>query len=621
MARIALNCSCGWNFFIPGSTPGHEVTCPSCAQTVRIPGRKPGKDMPITAGEIAAQKQRQQGAIRLMIGAGLAVAVAAGVILAFTMGSKPPEEPGANEPKDRGGLINNSGVKPKQPSRPGTLLSDEPPAPPPAPGPIYNNAQVQQLRHTVMSNIWLINMTTLVSEVMRYRNLTNEWAQFQAEIARYDANVKYNLGELAKVGEKMALEAYLQAGDQVLGFNERDYTTMKPGEVAGSLHTWINSWQAGPGLNQLTVSRAGTRITFVLEFPEATTELLNLVRHPALAVEGTPGSRNVMELVAIPPDLLKNVTSGFDALPPGYRSYLIPADRTRLEEMLLNKKGSSDDVEWMRSRIQGEALPSFQREAEMIRSKILELEPKLKDTGAVDVLYKKNGTKLEGQIVGETETEYKLKTRFGAVPILKEEVGKVEKGKGSSTEFPKLYAAAKGDLVKLVSLLAWCAERTLKFEKEYVAYTILTLDASHEKARTAVGLARPSVGPGQGPAPLKSPAGDGGGGGNARIEAVDRTVEIIANDVTARNAVFTDVVTEMRRRTESLTTSLPPMAPAKSTQGATLIGNPLTFKPNDLTVPTAMEIGSWWSKLSAEERRAFAKYYGLWCAYTRALSK
>ena len=40
MARLSLNCSCGWNFFLPSTTPGHEVACPSCGQNVRVPGRK-----------------------------------------------------------------------------------------------------------------------------------------------------------------------------------------------------------------------------------------------------------------------------------------------------------------------------------------------------------------------------------------------------------------------------------------------------------------------------------------------------------------------------------------------------------------------------------------------------
>jgi hypothetical protein len=67
MARISLNCSCSWNFFIPGTTTGHEVTCPSCGQSVRIPGRKPGQDVARSPGEIAAESQRRQGMARMAI--------------------------------------------------------------------------------------------------------------------------------------------------------------------------------------------------------------------------------------------------------------------------------------------------------------------------------------------------------------------------------------------------------------------------------------------------------------------------------------------------------------------------------------------------------------------------
>src|SRR6185503_12467871 len=91
-ARIALNCSCGWNFFIPGSTAGHEVTCPSCGQTVRIPGRKPGQPVPTSAGAIAAERQRAQRNLKMLVGLGVAGVIAAGVIIAFSLGSKPPED-------------------------------------------------------------------------------------------------------------------------------------------------------------------------------------------------------------------------------------------------------------------------------------------------------------------------------------------------------------------------------------------------------------------------------------------------------------------------------------------------------------------------------------------------
>lgn len=40
MARIALQCACGWRFFITGSFQGWETACPSCGSEVRVPGRR-----------------------------------------------------------------------------------------------------------------------------------------------------------------------------------------------------------------------------------------------------------------------------------------------------------------------------------------------------------------------------------------------------------------------------------------------------------------------------------------------------------------------------------------------------------------------------------------------------
>jgi hypothetical protein len=212
----------------------------------------------------------------------------------------------------------------------------------------------------------------------------------------------------------------------------------------------------------------------------------------------------------------------------------------------------------------------------------------------------------------------KIKSRFGAVQIPREEIEKIEKGKGAALEFPAKYADAKGKLEKLAPLLAWCTEKNLKLEKEYVGYVILTLEASNEKARTAVGLGRPLIsGIGSPLPPPKYPGTDA----TPKLESVEKTVELIANDVTQRTQVFSDIVAEMRRRTETLTTTNPPFAPEKSAKGVAIIGNPLLFKVNDWNTPTAMELGGWWSKLSSEDRRQFAKYYGLWCAYTRAQKK
>lgn len=619
MARIALNCSCGWNFFIPGSTPGHEVTCPSCAQTVRIPGRKPGKDMPMSAGEIAAQVNAKNQTVRMLVGGGIVVVLIGiiAIVVSVFGGSKPEEITDAPSKHDR---LTGFGQTDKN-GRPVTTKTTKPPEdpfnlppPPKDPGPGYSGPQIDELRRGVYSNIWLINMSAIISECMRYRNLTNEWGQLQADIANYDSKVKYNLAELSKVGQKVALEPYLQQGDQILGFAQRDFTTIKAGEAAQVIHTWVNSWRAGPAIEQVNISRGDKKMTLYVEFPEETAELLKLVRFPALAEFGNPSNSNVMEIVGIPSDLLQNVHTQFDSLPKGYREYLIPAERKRLEELTLKKKGTSEDIDWLKVRLLGEAIPSFQREADMIRSKVLELEPKLKENVASDVIYRKKGGKVEGQIIQETEEYVKVKSRFGAVSIPREDIEKVEKGKGAALEFPGKYNDAKGSLDKLVPLLAWCTEKSLKFEREYTAYVILTLDASNDKARTAVGLSRPTIKAGEGTLqPPKYPTLDT----TSKLDPIDRTVEVIAADVVSRNASFSDVVNEMRRRTQSLSTTLVPTPPQKSMKGAGLIANPLTFKPGEMTPATAMEAGGWWSSLTAADRRDFAKYFGLWCAFTR----
>src|SRR5262245_20929058 len=158
MARISLNCSCGWNFFIPGSTPGHEVSCPSCAQTVRIPGRKPGKDgTPLTAGDIAAEVQRKQGLVRMLIGGAVVAVIAIVVILVMSSGTKPPEENEiSHNPREKGlpGVSNTGSGGSSAPkfSAPPAL-----PPPPPPPPKIYDGPQVEELKRGIFANIWLIN--------------------------------------------------------------------------------------------------------------------------------------------------------------------------------------------------------------------------------------------------------------------------------------------------------------------------------------------------------------------------------------------------------------------------------------------------------------------------------
>ena len=97
----------------------------------------------------------------------------------------------------------------------------------------------------------------------------------------------------------------------------------------------------------------------------------------------------------------------------------------------------------------------------------------------------------------------------------------------------------------------------------------------------------------------------------------DKIVEIIAVEVSSQTPVFAEVIAEMRRRTEPLTTTTVPVWPDESVRGIALIGNPLTFAPGDLPAATTRELGQWWNSLAPDERTRFAKFFGLWCAHTR----
>jgi hypothetical protein len=454
-------------------------------------------------------------------------------------------------------------------------------------------------------------MTAILSECARFRGLTNEWAQFQADIAIYEGRIKQNLVDLAKVGEKVVVEAYMAQGDQILRFAQKDLTTMKAADAGQVIAVWASNWTPGVALEKVDLMRAGTGMTLYLQFPEISTELLTLLRNPAIQPGTSAEAAGVEFMATLPAELLKDVNDRFSALPKGYRNLLLPDDRKRLDDLTASRKGTLEDVDWIKTRILSESLPTFQREAEQVRSKLLELEPRLKENAATDVIIRKNGSKVEGQIVETTDAFVRIKSRFGSVPIPKEEIAKVEKGKGSAAEFPAKYAEAKDSIDKLATLLAWCTDKNLKVEKDYVAYTILSIDPSHEKARTTIGWSRPVIG-------AVSPRTPGAEDAPKTAPAVEKEMANIATEVTSRLTAFTDVITEMRRKTEKMTVAQLPLVPEKASKGLGFIQNPLTFDPSKLPATSLAEIGTWWSGLALEDRKQFAAYYGLWCAALRA---
>jgi hypothetical protein len=496
MARIALNCSCGWNFFIPGSATGYETSCPSCGQSVRIPGRKPGENPAKSAGEVAAEAQQRQGLIRyaILAAAVLIVAGTVGILVARTPAPEPDVQPGARiRPTASTTLPKGTSTLPT--TTPASNLQLPPPDP--TPKRIDNGPIIAEHKRGVTNDVWLINMTGLVSECLRFRNLSAEWSQLQKEMTTLDGRIKTHLKELAGLGESMIVEKYLLPGDQIFAFAGQDFLTMKYRDAAAFLQQWISRWTPSAPLEQLWFARNDQRDSFYLGILQSTPELNTLVQSPLLAREGTPDDALVVVQVPIPADLIKDISGRFDALPGGYRSLLMAGDRKKLEDLAKRSRAASEDIEWLRSHILGATIPSFQRDADHIRSKVLEYQEKLKENVGSDVIFFKDKRKIEGQIIEQTGEYIKVKGRFGGVKYPMDEIEKIEKGKGVALDFPAKFAeamkpdAAAGKLEKLNPLLAWCAEKNLSLQKEYVAFVILTQDAAHEGARKTANLPRP----------------------------------------------------------------------------------------------------------------------------------
>ena len=100
-------------------------------------------------------------------------------------------------------------------------------------------------------------------------------------------------------------------------------------------------------------------------------------------------------------------------------------------------------------------------------------------------------------------------------------------------------------------------------------------------------------------------------------DPVTRSIEIIAADVIPQFLAISDVILEMRRRTEPYKTGTAPTRPKDVAPALARIDDPLVFKPDELSTAAALEIGEWWSALPKEERIRFARWFGLWCAYAR----
>jgi len=111
------------------------------------------------------------------------------------------------------------------------------------------------------------------------------------------------------------------------------------------------------------------------------------------------------------------------------------------------------------------------------------------------VVHKKDGSRIEGEIMREDAGWVEVKTRFGRIKVFRTDFLRIEKGVSRETELKqKRSAIADSDAVGLMNLASWCAQN--KMPREAMAlYTAATtvagphyLDANLRLAKLALSL-------------------------------------------------------------------------------------------------------------------------------------
>lgn len=106
-----------------------------------------------------------------------------------------------------------------------------------------------------------------------------------------------------------------------------------------------------------------------------------------------------------------------------------------------------------------------------------------------DTVVKRNGQKLEGEILEQDSDKVIIKTKFGTLTVPRAEVAEVTEGKTGADQFKDRWSDVdQKDTLALWELYEWCKESRLTKEGKTVLDRILLLDPDHEQARRASGF-------------------------------------------------------------------------------------------------------------------------------------
>jgi tetratricopeptide (TPR) repeat protein len=106
---------------------------------------------------------------------------------------------------------------------------------------------------------------------------------------------------------------------------------------------------------------------------------------------------------------------------------------------------------------------------------------------AADIIYLNTGGIVKGKIVDEDEDQYTVKTRYGEIPIDKDDVDYVERGTDREIFQQRLKRIDKDNSDAYVELGGWAQTVGLKKEAEEMFRKAIEIEPNHYFARTELG--------------------------------------------------------------------------------------------------------------------------------------
>jgi hypothetical protein len=289
----------------------------------------------------------------------------------------------------------------------------------------------------------------------------------QMEHAKTLSGARQRYNQLA-AGEGNLPEV-LEGNDEVLGYEDMDFTTMKA-EVAAEKLSRAIARIPGNTFVKVRVRRGNPR-DVVLYFAATAGTGINV---------GSRGYIKISNAFAI--EIQKNLLT----LPP---DQLTEYERRQFEKILGVGEATEEEYQTLVVRLataKGEAVAG-RASTESFARQIDKLGGMMAKAPVPEAILMKDGRRFTGKLLADTPQAVSVRTVVGDITVPKDEVERLITAEELRNEFQSKFVAGKKYRDALLQLLTWTQENDMPVHRELVAYTILQTVPMEPFARNAAG--------------------------------------------------------------------------------------------------------------------------------------